>query len=91
MSRDPNKGREVTGSAWQKEFPWLNGCLLWPNLLFSVCSADWCAQVVEGIPALGLEESFWVWAPIVVDQPGSTLLLERKMGGLHPVGTKSVC
>lgn len=91
MSLVPNKGREVTGSAWRKEFPWLNGCLLWPNLLLSVCSADWCVQVVEGIPALGLEESFWVWAPIAVDQPVSMLLLERKMGGLHPVGTKSVC
>lgn len=65
--------------------------LLWLNLLLSVCSAARCAHVVEEIPALGLEESFWVWAPIVVDLPGSMLLLEGKMGGLHPVGTKSVC
>lgn len=35
-------------------------------------------QVVEGIPALGLEECFWVWAPVVVDLPGPMLPLGGK-------------
>lgn len=35
-------------------------------------------QVVEGIPALGLEECFWVWALVVVDLPGPMLPLGEK-------------
>lgn len=62
----------------------MSACLLQLNQLLAGCPASWCVQVVEGIPTLGLEECFWVWAPLSSGSHTAASRGEGSRGGLSP-------
>ena len=65
----------------------MSACLLQLNQLLAGCPASWCVQVVEGIPTLGLEECFWVWAPLSSGSAWPHIASSRgegSHGGLSP-------